>query len=107
MNFRVAAAKAGDICLVALFVETAEHEKELFAGKEAPQGEGEPPQFYGLAHDPAEDSRRFKIRKLAAGNLQLQPEEVFGTLESQGHKGSNIVRGDGLVRLFGRGGGRP
>src|ERR1700747_2761398 len=101
MDFGVPTTKVGDVCLVALLVEPAEHRVELFAQNEAHDGQRKLAKFNWLAHHLAENLRGLEIRQLAAGNLQFEAEEVFGTIKSQSHKGSDIVRSDGLIRLVG------
>src|SRR5215472_2565137 len=99
MNFRIATSEAGDVRLVALLVEPTEHCIELSSQNETDDGQRESPKFYGLAQDPAENLRGFEIRQFAAGDLQLPPHEVLGTLKGQSHKSPDVVGGDGLIRL--------
>src|SRR5215472_4703701 len=99
MNFRIATSEASDIRLVALLVEPTEHCIELSSQNETDDGQRESPKSYGLAQDPAENLRGFEIRQFAARDLQLPPHEVIGTLKGQSYKSSDVVRGDGLIRL--------
>src|SRR5262245_10852785 len=97
MNLRVPATKLSDVRLIPRIIEPAEHLVEFFAEKEPHHRHGKPLKLHGLAKNTAENLSGLKIGQLASGNLQVHSDKLFGALESQGHKGANIVSGDGLI----------
>src|SRR5262245_47890032 len=104
MNLGVSATKAGDVSLKARFIEPAEHLVELFAQEKAHHRQRKLLEFHRLAQNPTEDLGGLGIGQLASCNLQLQSDELFGALKSQGRESPDILRSDGLVRFVGANG---
>src|SRR6516225_4635687 len=101
MNVRVSATKASDVSLKTRLIEPAKHLVEFFAQNEPNHRHGKLPKLHWLAEDMTENLCRLGIGQLASRNLQLQSDELFGTLKSQSRDGADILRSDGLVRFVG------
>src|SRR6516164_2807964 len=101
MHLGVPATKATDVSLKARRIEPAKHLVELFAQNEPNHWHGKFPKLHWLAKDTTENLRSLGVGQLASCNLQFQSDEAFGALKSQGRKGPDILRGDGLVRFVG------
>src|SRR5215510_10510165 len=97
MNLGIAATKLSDVRLITRIIEPAEHLVELFAEKEPHHRHGKPLKLHRLAENTTENLSGLGICQLASGNLQVHSDEFFGALESQSHKGANIVSSDGLI----------
>src|ERR1700674_4702881 len=104
MHLRIGAAKTGDISLITGFIEPAEHQVKLFTQDEPNKGQGKLLKLHVLAQDATEDLGSFEICQFASGNLQFLSNKFGRALESQGHECSNVVGGNGLVRLITTGG---
>jgi len=100
VNFRVAATESGNIRLEACLIEPSEHHIKLSTQDEPYEGQRKFLKSHRLAQDAAENLRSFEIRQLASGDLQFFPGEFRWALERQGYKGSDVIRGNRLVRLI-------
>src|SRR5258708_7018590 len=100
VNFGIRPAKTGDVRLISSFIEPTEHGVKLFTQQDADEGQGKFLKLYRLAQHAAEDLGGLRVGQLAAGDLQLFSDEFSWAPESQRHERSDVVGGDGLVRLI-------
>src|SRR5439155_10345586 len=95
----VSATKLGNVCLEAGLVEPAEHLVELFAQHEPNEQHWQLAKPHRFAQNAAENLGGFGIGQRAAGDLQLQADELARSLKGQGRKSADVVSGNRLIGL--------
>ena len=101
MHLGVPAAKVSYVRLKTFRIKPAEHPIEFFAQNQPDHRLGKLLELNRLPEHATEDLRSFGIGKLATGNLQIESDEFFRALKSQGRESADIVGCDCLIKLVG------
>src|SRR5262245_54479743 len=99
MNIRILLSQLRDVRFKPFAVEPGEHLVKLLTENNPHEGERDPLKLYRLAENTTEHFCRLDVSQLTSGNLQLDSNELAGTLEGQGHKSPDILRCNCLIGL--------